>query len=190
MIEVKVIRWLGVICLLAGIARMGMTPAAIGWGVDSPQELTFGYTACILMAVGTLAIYLVQARETGVLGFIAALAITVGNVLTAALVFVTFIFDPNGPAPEGLVVDITGMGSFFLITGGMVLMTLLMFRAKVFPRWVAGLFALMLLAGVVPIDDYKYFALFWGLSYVGAGFCIWKGKLQARARDERIGLSA
>jgi hypothetical protein len=76
--EKQVIKWLGMICILAGITRMGMTPASIIWGSDSTQELTTGLIACILMSVGTIVTYMVQSRETGVTGFITALAIIVG----------------------------------------------------------------------------------------------------------------
>jgi hypothetical protein len=185
-IEARVVRWLGMICLLAGIARIGMTPTAIVWGTDSAQELAFGYTACILMSVSSIAFYLVQSRETGVLGFISTLGIIIGNILTTAMVFTAFFLSSTDPRPDGLAVAITGMGGMIGLTGGTLLMAILMFRAKVFPRWVAGLFVVMILSMFLPIEDNKYFALFWGIAYVGAGFCIWTGKLRPRAQQEQI----
>ncbi|CAI6082865.1 hypothetical protein COHCIP112018_03788 [Cohnella sp. JJ-181] len=171
------------ICLLAGIARIGMTPTAIAWGTDSPQELTFGYIACVLMSVGTIALYLAQSRETGVLGFIGALGMIVGNILTTALVFTTFILDTSQDPPEGLAVAITGMGSMIGMMGGTLLLTILTFRAKVFPIWVPILFVVMMASMFLPVADNKYFAFFWGLAYVGAGFCIWTGRLKPREQS-------
>lgn len=182
--ELRVLRWLGMICLLAGIARIGMTPAAIIWGTDSGPELTFGYVACILMAVGSIAGYLVQSKETGWLGFISVLAITIGNVLTTALLFAVFILGPSAPKPDSLAMAITGMGSMIGLTGGTLLFAIMTFRAKVFPRWVAVLYVIMILSAFLPVEDNVYMAFFWGLAYVGMGFCIWTGRLTPRSQRE------
>lgn len=183
MTEAKILRWLGMICLVAGIARMGMTPTSLAWGTDSPQELTFGYIACVLMSVGSIALYLAQSRETGVLGFVSVLGIVIGNVLTTALVFTTFIIDTAQNPPEGLAVAITGMGNMIGMMGGTLLLTILTFRAKVFPTWVPILFVIMMASMFLPIADNKYFAFFWGLAYVGAGWCIWTGRLKPREQS-------
>ncbi|MFD0672851.1 hypothetical protein [Cohnella sp. GCM10027633] len=183
--ESRVIQWLGMICLLAGVARIGMTPTSFAWGTDSMPELVFGYAACILMSVGSIAIYYVQARETGVLGFVSALGIIVGNIVTTALLFMSFVMEPNAPEPDSVVVAISGIGSMIGLTGGTLLFTIVTFRAKVFPRWVVYLLVLMLLAMFIPIADNKLFALFWGLTYVGMGYCIWTGRLNPRAVREQ-----
>lgn len=184
--DLRVLRWLGMICLLAGIARIGMTPTAIIWGTDSMPELSFGYVACILMSVGSIAGYLVQSKETGVLGFMSVLGITIGNILTTALLFAVFILGPSAPEPDSLAMAITGMGSMIGLTGGTLLFAILTFRAKVFPRWVAVLYVLMLLSTFLPVEDNVYFAFFWGLAYVGMGFCIWTGRLTPRSQREQL----
>lgn len=186
--ETKVLQWLGMLTLLAGLVRIGMTPSSYIWGSDALPELICGYAACILMSACSIVIYLVQARETGVLGFISALGIIIGNVLTAALLFLTFIIAPTDPRPEDMVITITGMGSMIGLTGGTLLFTIVTFRAKVFPRWVVGLNALMLISGFLPMEDNKVFALFWGLAYVGMGFCIWTGRLDSRSARQSSGL--
>ncbi|MBW7475551.1 hypothetical protein K0T92_12390 [Paenibacillus oenotherae] len=183
--ELRVLRWLGMICLLAGIARIGMTPTAIIWGTDSVPELSFGYAACILMAVGSIAGYLVQSKETGLLGFISVLGITIGNILTTALLFSVFILGASAPEPDGLIMAITGVGSMIGLSGGTLLFAVLTFRAKVLPRWVAGLHVLMLLSAFLPVEDNVYFAFFWGLAYVGMGICIWTGRLTPRSQPEQ-----
>ncbi len=186
----QVIRWLGMICILAGIARIGMTPTAIVWGTDSPQELTFGFIACVLMSVGTIGAYLVQSRETGAIGFIAVLAIIVANIVTTAMVWSAFVFGAGGPMPEGVMVDISRMINMVGMMLGTLVFAVVTFRAKVFPRWVPGLMALMLLTIFLPIGDNQYFAAFWGISYVGMGYCIWAGKLNQAALQRTDSLSA
>ncbi|MBB6693146.1 hypothetical protein H7B90_17205 [Cohnella xylanilytica] len=179
--DLRWVRWLGMIVLLAGIARMGMTPAAYVWGTDSAQELTFGYVACILMSFCSIVLYQVQARESGVLGFVSVLGILIGNIFTTALLFTTFIMDPSAPEPDSLAAAISGMGSMIALTGGTLLFAIVTYRANVFPRWVFYLHVLMLLSAVIPFEDNKLFALFWGLTYVGMGYCIWTGKLNSRS---------
>lgn len=182
MSEQKLIKWLGMICIIAGIARMGMTPSALIWGTDSTQELTTGLIACILMSVGTIVTYMVQSRETGVTGFITTLAIIVGNILTTAMLWSQFAAGgAEAVLPEGLLVTISRIFGMVGFVGGTLLFTILTFRAKVFPRWVPALFILMILSMFLPIDDNKFFAFFWGLTYVGMGYCIWAKKLMGSA---------
>ncbi|MBB3108821.1 hypothetical protein FHS18_000873 [Paenibacillus phyllosphaerae] len=173
----QLVRWLGMICLVAGIARIGMTPTSIIWGTDSVQELTFGYIACILMSVGSIALFAVQSKETGMLGFISTIGIILGNIITTALVFTAFFPGMQEVATDSLVTMISRMVSMLGLTGGTLLYAIITFRAKVFPRWVAILHFVMILSMFLPIADNKYFAFFWGLAYVGAGVCIWTGKL-------------
>ncbi|HZG77880.1 MAG TPA: hypothetical protein VEZ72_18660 [Paenibacillus sp.] len=186
----QAIRWLGMICILAGLARIGMTPTAIVWGTDSPQELSFGFVACVLMSAGTIAAYLVQARETGVAGFVTALAMIVANIVTTAMVWSAFVYGTGGPMPEGVLVDLSRLINMIGMMLGTLVFAVLTFRAKVFPRWVPVLMGLMLVSLFLPIEDNKYFAAFWGLSYVGMGYCIWAGKLNQAASPRVDSLSA
>ncbi|MEK3885495.1 hypothetical protein [Paenibacillus sp. PL2-23] len=180
----KGLKGLGIICLLAGIARMGMTPTALVWGTDSPQELTFGYIACILMAVGTIAGYLAQPKEIGMLGFISVLGMSISNVLTTALVFMVFVTGSAGPMPEGPLVGLTQLGSMVGLLLGTLLFAIVTFRAKVFPRWVPILFVANILSIFLPLEDNVYVAAFWGLAYVGLGFCIVTGRMTPRSVQE------
>lgn len=184
------IKWLGMICILAGISRIGMTPTSLIWGTDSPQELTFGFIACILMSVGTIVTYMVQSRETGVTGFITTLAIIIGNIVTTAMVWTQFTLGAGAPMPEGTLVNISRAIMMVGLMGGSLLFAILTFRAKVFPRWVPALLVLMILNIFLPIADNKYFAAFWGLSYVGMGYCVWAGKLNQSAAKRGVSLGA
>lgn len=173
----QVVKWLGLICLLAGISRMGMTPSAWIWGTDSPQELTFGLIACILMSVGTIATYLVQSKETGVIGFISTLGIIVGNIVITCMVWTVLALGGKTPEDPGVFVTISRI---LMMTGtmlGSVVFAIVTYRANVFPRWVVVLQGLMMAAFVLP----EWFAFFWGLSYVGMGYVIWTGKVNHQA---------
>lgn len=175
--EARVIQWLGMICLLAGISRIGMTPSSFIWGTDSLPELTFGFVASILMSVGTIAIFMVQSRETGAVGFVSVLAIIIGNLATACMLW--SIIQSDGPAmkPDSLAPIILHMLVLIGLTIGTLAFTFLSYRANVFPRWVIALLVMMLLSMALPVEDNKYIAFFWGLAYVGMGYTIWAGRL-------------
>ena len=185
--DLRVLKWLGMLCLLAGIARIGMTPTAMIWGTDSWQELSFGYAACILMSVATIAGFLAQKKETGMLGFISAVAMTIGNIVTTALVFTVFVMDPVDPMPEGPVVFISRMISMVGLILGTILFIVVTFRAKVFPRLVPVLFIAMLASQFLPVEYNVYFAAFWGLAYVAMGYCIVTGRLTSGAQADQSG---
>lgn len=188
--EKQLVKWLGMICILAGIARIGMTPTSIIWGTDSPQELTFGFIACILMSVGTIVTYMVQSRETGVTGFITTLAIITANIVTTAMVWSQFTAGAGAQMPEGTLVNISRIIMMVGLMGGSLVFAILTFRAKVFPRWVPALLLLMLVNLFLPVADNKFFAAFWGLAYVGMGYCVWAGKLNQSAAKKAESLSA
>lgn len=183
----QVVRWLGMGCIVAGVLRMGMTPANLIWGVDSPQELAFGLSACILMAVFSIAFFLVQSKETGVLGFITTLAIMIGNLLTSCVIWGFLIYGNYGDETAFLNAA-TGIVMSVGVLGGAVLLPILSWRAKVFPRWVVVTMVTMLLALALPWTG--FFAFFWGLPYVAMGYCIWTGRLGRRDVQAGAGVAA
>ncbi|MGD8188932.1 hypothetical protein ACQCN2_02915 [Brevibacillus ginsengisoli] len=173
----QVVKWLGMICLVAGISRMGMTPCALIWGTDSPQELTFGFIACILMSVGTIATYMVQSKEAGVVGFISNLAIIIGNIVITCTLWSVFAFGGKMPDDPGVFVTISRMIMMVGTMLGSIVFAIVTYRANVFPRWVVVLQVLMMASFVLP----EWFAFFWGLSYVGMGYVIWTGKVNQQS---------
>lgn len=176
----QLVKTLGWICVLAGIARIGMTPTAIIWGTDSVQELTFGLIACILMSVGTIVTYMVQSEETGGIGLIATLGIIIGNIVTTAMVWTVFVFGGHVEMPDGPVVTISRVVSMAGFLGGTLVFAYLTFRARVFPRWVAGLQLAIVLSMFLPLEDNQWFAAVWGLAYVGMGYCIVADRLNKK----------
>lgn len=177
----KVVKTMGFICILAGLARMGMTPTSLIWGFDSAQELTTGYIASLLMAIGTVAFFLPQMKETGVWGLIAVLISSIGNIVISGQQYGIFAY--GSYVKDGLFVGITGAIVGIGMMLGTILIAFITFRAKVFPRWNVILFAVMLVSFGIPFLQ-DLFAFFWGLAYIGMGYTICSGKY---ARKETIG---
>ncbi|CAG7627089.1 hypothetical protein PAESOLCIP111_02880 [Paenibacillus solanacearum] len=175
--EARAIQWLGLICLLAGLCRMGMTPSSMIWGTDSLPELVFGFVASILMSIGTIAVFMVQSRETGIVGFITILALIIGNIATACMLWTMLQSADPALHPGGVAPAFMRMLVLIGLTGGTPVFTFLSYRANVFPRWVIALLVMMLLSMALPVEDNKYIAFFWGLAYVGMGYTIWGGRL-------------
>lgn len=183
----RIVKWLGFGCILAGIARMGMTPANFIWGVDSVGELSFAFTACILMALCSLAFYLVQSKETGVLGLITVLSIMMGNMLILCILYGYLQYGTYGDESSLLKTTVTVLGSVGILMGGGLVLPILSWRAKVFPRWVIVSMILMIASMALPWTG--WFAFFWGLPYVGMGYCIWTGKLNNRQTVPQQGIA-
>lgn len=182
----QIVRWLGLGCIVAGIARMGMTPTSIIWGYNSPEELSFGFVACVLMAFTSLAFYMVQSKETGVLGLITVLGIMIGNMLTACTLFGYAHYGTFGDEDALLrkaIMLIMSVG----VLGGALALPILSWRAKVFPRWVIVVMVLMPASIALPFDG--AFAFFWGLPYVAMGYYIWTGKLNNQAIEKQVGIA-
>ncbi|MGG1675685.1 hypothetical protein ACIFOT_08020 [Neobacillus sp. NRS-1170] len=169
----KVVKWLGLICILAGIARMGMTPSGLIFGGDSKQEITFALIASILMGVSSINLFLAQSKQTGVLGFIAAIFLSVGNIILASGFYGFFAYG-HLPKP-GTFVNIAESLTYPGLLLGTLILMIVTFRAKVFPRWYIMIFALMLLSLGIPFLG-DWFAFFWGLTYVAMGYTILTGK--------------
>ena len=184
----RIVRWLGLGCIVAGVARMGMTPTSMIWGFNSGAELACGLTACILMSFVTFALYLVQARETGILGAITAAAIALGNLLTVSVLWGYLVYGEFGDECN-LLSSVTGLVSSVGVLGGALALAILTWRAKVFPR--AAVFGLLGMLASLALPWTQWFAFFWGLSYVIMGYCIWTGKLgRPLSSQSSAGLSA
>lgn len=183
----QVVKWLGLGCIIAGIARMGMTPSSMIWGFDSPGELTFGIIACILMSFTSFAFYMVQSKETGVLGLITVLGIMIGNMMTTCIIW-SYLIHGNYGDEEALLNVATGIISSVGVLGGALVLPILSWRAKVFPLWVIILMVMMLAS--LALAESGWFAFFWGLPYVGMGYCIWTGKLNRKSAVSQSGITA
>ncbi|WP_160724295.1 hypothetical protein [Bacillus sp. USDA818B3_A] len=169
----RTIKWLGLICILAGIARIGMTPAGLLFGADSKQELAFALAASILMGISSINLFLAQAKKAGIFGFIATLLLAMGNIILAGGFYGFFAFGEL-PKPGTFVNIIESLAYPGLLLGTLLLM-IVTYRANLFPRWYIAIFALMLLSLGIPFLG-DYFAFFWGFTYVLMGYTIFTEK--------------
>lgn len=169
----KVVKVLGFIAFLAGIARMGMTPTGLIWGVDSTPELICAFAASILMGLSSMALFMSQSQKTGVFGLIAVLLLSAGNLMLAATFYGKFAY---GDYPtDGLFVNMANSLSYGGLLLGTIILMVVTFRAKVFPRWYGVVFLCMLISLGLPFLG-DFFAFFWGLTYVVMGYSIFTRK--------------
>lgn len=163
----KISKWLAVIAIIAGVVRMIMTPMALIYGMDSIQEMIPGFTACLLMTIGAIGLYLAQAERLGTIGFISFILLTIGNILVTLGAFMTLAGIP--PQPDLMVVNILMMACLVI---GSISFAILTIRAKVLPRSGAMFMILFVLMMFSPAGS--FLALAWGLSYIILGFGILK----------------
>lgn len=173
--EVKqIIRILGVVAFLGGIARICMAPSAYIWGADSMPELVSGFVACVLMGIGIIGVYLYQAPRSGLLGLISVLLLSVSSSLTAALVWNNML----GLLPEdhSYISMLLPINSILTLIGQIVF-SITAIRASVYPIWSLILFIVYPGIYFIPaVSDLGSVA--WGLCYVVFAYYI----LQVRAR--------
>lgn len=173
--EVKqIIRILGVVALLGGIARICMAPSAYIWGADSMPELVSGFVACVLMGIGIIGVYLYQAPRSGLLGLISVLLLSVSSSLTAALVWNNML----GLLPEdhSYISMLLPINSILTLIGQIVF-SITAIRARIYPIWSLILFIVYPGIYFIPaMSDLG--SVSWGLCYVVFAYYI----LQVRAR--------
>lgn len=179
----KSVKWLGLITILAGIAKMGMTPSGLFFGGDSKQEITFALIASILMGISSINLFLSQSRQTGIFGLIAVILLSAGNIILASGFYGYFAYG-NLPKP-GTFVNIAESLTYPGLLLGTLILMIVTYRAKVFPRWYIVIFALMLLSLGIPFLG-DWFAFFWGLTYVLTGYTIITGKYAVKNSTEKV----
>jgi len=172
----------GCIAVLGGLVRMLMTPAALIWGFNSPHELVPGFTACILMAIGSIGLYLGQAERVGLLGLLGFLLLAVSNMLTASLVSMVLFLGADLENTYGNVSVLQGVNNFFALLG-FVISGIATIRARVLRLWAACLLTAVPFLAFIPFMG-DYFPLIWGLSYVGLGLPLWLGGSQPHYSSE------
>lgn len=168
----RMIKWLAFITILGGVARVGMTPSSIIWGVDSIPELLFGLIACLLMGIGIFGVHMYQANRVGTFGFVSVVLISVSSTLTAALVWSTMLgitFEDHAYIdvlkPINALASLVGMIGFGVLT----------IRARIFPIWCVVLYLLFPVMSFIPSVS-GWAATAWGLSYIGFGYYAFANK--------------
>jgi hypothetical protein len=162
----RITKGLAIIAIIGGITRIGMTPSALIWGVDSLQELIFGLLACLFMGVGIFGVYLHQAHRIGVTGFVSTLFISLSSTLTAGLVWSSML----GVMAEdnAYVAPMQSVNSLLALIGmlGFCFVTV---RARILPIWTVVAFLLFPVMSFIPLVS-SWATVAWGLSYIGFGY--------------------
>jgi hypothetical protein len=168
----QITKALAFVAFLGGVARIGMTPTAEIWGVDSMPELMFGLIACLLMGIGIFGVYMYQAHRLGVIGFISVIFIALSSTLTAALVWSSML----GVTAESAayVAPLQNINSLLALIGmiGFCVQTI---RARIFPIWTVVLFLLFPIMSFIPLVS-TWATVAWGLSYMGFGYYAFANK--------------
>jgi len=163
--------------------------ATNAWAV----EQTVNWVAKVFLLWALIGLYTRQAKEAGVLGFIAFLLSFVGITLVFGAIFGFFLLAPDlarvapafldaGPTELSMLGRVAFILPFVLAQVGILLFGLASLRAKVFPRWAAALFILAPLLVVVDgfinvpfISDVAF-----GAGLVWMGYFLWNGRGEAR----------
>lgn len=199
----KLIRWAGLSAAAAGVIFAGIQPVhppdflpsvtTTAWAIIMPLKLTM----CLLFLAGFAGLYARQVDESGWLGLAGFLALSLSWALQTAFVFAEAFILPllATTAPQfvesflGIINGVPGgmnigtlptvynvAGLLYLLGG--VLFGIATFRARVLPRWAAGLLALSgpLAVGMTallshPLD--RLAALPMGLALIGLGVAVW-----------------
>ncbi len=162
----RITKGLALLAIIGGITRLGMTPSALIWGVDSLQELLFGLIACLFMGVGIFGVYLHQAHRIGITGFVSVILISLSSTLTAGLVWSSML---GVMAEDSAYVGPMQSVNSLLALVGMLGFCYMTVRARIFPVWTVAAFLLFPVMSFIPVVT-EWATVAWGLSYIGFGY--------------------
>lgn len=199
----KLIRWTGLAAIVAGIIFAGIQPFH---PVDVLASVTTGtwttiialkLTMCFLFLVGLTGLYARQAKQSGRLGFVGFLLLSLSWWLQASFVFVELFILPvlasstpqfvesylgivNGSPGEmniGALPAVYGAVGVLYLLGGLVF-GIATFRARVLPRWPAGLLAAAAIvtpaAALLPHALQRYAAVPMGIAMIWLGYALFR----------------
>jgi hypothetical protein len=199
----NLIRWAGLAAMASGILFVVMQP------IHPPDVLAsvttaqwaivhyLGVAMCFFGLLGMAGLYARQVKETGWLGLVGYLLLSLFYALTLAFQFIEAFISPRlateSPAfVEGLLgiangnptgMDLGALPAVYGLTGGLYLLGGLLFgiatfRAGVLPRWTGGLLAAAvpvapLAVALLPHALERYAAAPMGLALACLGFALW-----------------
>jgi hypothetical protein len=199
----KLIRWAGFSAMVAGILFVVIQPIH---PPDTLSSVTTGAWAivhyltiamCLFGLLGTAGIYARQVEGAGLLGLGGYLLFSLFLVLTTAFAFAEAFISPllATEAPtfvEGFLGIISGSASeanlgalpaLYLLSGLLVLLGCLLFgiatlRARILPRWAAGVFAFggpasAAVVSLLPHEFERIAAVPIGLGLAWLGYALW-----------------
>jgi hypothetical protein len=197
----NLIRWAGFAALLAGIIFAGIQPihppdflpsvTTTAWATIMPVKLLM----CLLFLLGFTGLYARQVEETGWIGLVSFLMLSLSWTIQTAFIFVeTFILPVLAvPAPEfvesilgifngfpgdmniGALPAVYGLTGLLYMLGGL-LFGIATFRAGILPRWAAGLLAVAAAvtpaAALLPHAIQRFAGIPVGLAVAWMGFAL------------------
>lgn len=209
----KVIRWSGIAAIIAGIIFAGIQPihppdvlASVGtriWSIIMPLKLTM----CLLFLVSITGFYARHVEKIGWLGLIGFVLFSISWWLQTGYVFVETLVLPSltTAAPQyvesvlgiingvprtvnvGFLPAIYNVGSMLYLLGSL-LFGIAMFRARIMPRWAAGLFAFsgplaIVMVALLPHQLERLAAMPMGLALGWLGYALWSEQSTHLAHD-------
>ncbi len=199
----KLIRWTGVAAMVAGVIFAGIQPihpldtlASVttgAWAIITPLKTVM----CFLFLLGIGGIYARQVKETGWLGLISFLMLSLAWALQLAYIFVeAFVLPPLAATSPKFVeavffgvitgrvteVNLGALPAIYAVLGilyvlGGLLFGLATLRAGILSRWAAGLLAvasaLTPLAALFPHEIQRWAGIPVGLAIAWLGYSLW-----------------
>jgi hypothetical protein len=199
----NLIRWTGLAAILAGIIFAGIQPfhppdevssvTTSAWAIITPLKMVM----CLFFLVGVLGIYARQVEESGRLGLLGYILFSLSWWLQTGFVFAeAFVAPPLAAVAPGFVdgllrsiaasqatdVDLGALPALYSLLGilymlGGLVLGIASLRARVFPRWAAGLLAatavLTPFAALLPHQIQRLAAVPMGIALIGLGYALW-----------------
>ena len=202
----SLIRCTGLAAIAAGVIFAGIQPihppdvlasvTTTAWAIITPLKTAM----CFLFLLGIAGLYSRQVEEAGWLGLAGYILFSLSWALQSGFVFAEAFILPvlssaapqfvesaltvanrhAGSMPIGALPGLYSAVSVLYLLGGLVF-GIATFRARVLPRWAAGLLAASgLLAAIMvtlfphPVD--RLAAMPMGIAMVGLGYALWSGR--------------
>ena len=173
------------------LTAAGVHPAE--WAIRSSLKILMA----ALALVGITGMYLHQVRTMGALGLIGYLLFAVNYLVILSTSFLAAIVLPaiadtsttyvtnvlvaasghHPPGETGALYTVLLLGGLLYVTGGL-LFGIALYRARVLPRWAAGLLAVGGLAAaglsLMPDPWFRLLAVPNGIAMIGLGYSLWR----------------
>jgi len=170
MSSTKLFRWSGLAAILGGVLLPTSWILRFAFGVQRPFTGTVEFVATILLVFGFMGVYGFQYQETGVLGFLGFLLVTISNCAALGECWLQ-----NGELTGAAVVLGPLVGITMLL--GFLLLGIGTWRANKLPRWTA---VLWVLGGALIVPGFAFQealvmigGVLQGAGVVGAGVRLW-----------------
>lgn len=207
----RLLRGAGVAAMVAGVIYAGIQPihpadalssvTTSAWAVITPLKVVM----CLLFLVGWTGLYARQLERAGWLGLAGFLALSLCWAMQLSFIFAEAFVMPLLASTAPMFVDgylgiaagrasevnLGALPALYAVTGvlyvlGGILFGVATFRARILPRWAAGLLAIASLltpaAALLPHQFQRYAAIPVAIAALGLGYALWSDR-RARAAE-------